>query len=276
MEDLFKILGKRRQSQPALQDARRRMNQQPQISDAQSTADSGLAEPPVGAMLEWPGALAPANGKWAICDGALFSSLDYPDLYAVCGTTFNVGNEAADTFRIPDRRGYVGIGAGIGDASVTNYVLGLKYGAESHVLTLGQIPIHNHGGSTGNDGLHNHGGATAAAGNHDHGGFTTVDGLHSHVLAGASKSWVRNQNALASGAPLGQDGPRNITWTEDALPPTTNDGNHNHVIPNTPSHAHTIPNEAAHAHTIASQGSGQSHNNLQPSMAINYIIRISL
>lgn len=42
---------------------------------------------PVGGMILWPGASAPAGGVWAICNGASYSSSEYPELYAVLGST---------------------------------------------------------------------------------------------------------------------------------------------------------------------------------------------
>lgn len=44
-------------------------------------------------------AIAP-NG-WRVCNGALLVIADYPDLYAVIGTSFNTGGEPAGQFRIP-------------------------------------------------------------------------------------------------------------------------------------------------------------------------------
>lgn len=44
-------------------------------------------------------AIAP-NG-WRLCNGALLVRADYPDLFAVIGTTYNTGGEPADQFRIP-------------------------------------------------------------------------------------------------------------------------------------------------------------------------------
>jgi microcystin-dependent protein len=47
-------------------------------------------------------------------------------------------------FFLPDMRGRSAIGAGQG-ASLTNRVLGTQVGAETHTLTIAEMPAHNHG-----------------------------------------------------------------------------------------------------------------------------------
>lgn len=42
---------------------------------------------PVGGMILWPGSSVPSSGAWGICNGATFSSSEYPELYAVLGST---------------------------------------------------------------------------------------------------------------------------------------------------------------------------------------------
>lgn len=54
MQDPFKSISRPRPTNPDLQDARRRMNQQPAIHGAQETASAALLHPPIGAMMEWP------------------------------------------------------------------------------------------------------------------------------------------------------------------------------------------------------------------------------
>lgn len=55
------------------------------LQNRRTAAASG--EVPVGGMILWPGASAPAGGVWAICNGASFSSTEYPELFAVLGST---------------------------------------------------------------------------------------------------------------------------------------------------------------------------------------------
>ena len=80
------------------------------------------------------------NG-WLKCDGRSLSRTLYAELFAVIGTSF--GNDDANTFKLPDCRGRVigSIGTGTG---LTTRSLGDKVGAETHTLTVGEMPSHNH------------------------------------------------------------------------------------------------------------------------------------
>jgi len=82
------------------------------------------------------------HGKWLKCDGSAISRTTYNALFAIIGTSFGVGN-GSTTFDLPDFRGRVpvGIGQGIG---LTNRALGAEFGAETHTLTIAQMPEHNH------------------------------------------------------------------------------------------------------------------------------------
>ncbi|MEL6359174.1 MAG: phage tail protein, partial [Bacteroidota bacterium] len=59
------------------------------------------ATSPVGSVLAFPAERAPVG--YLLCDGRTVSSTDYPELYAVLGTTYG---GSASQFRLPDYRGY--------------------------------------------------------------------------------------------------------------------------------------------------------------------------
>jgi hypothetical protein len=61
---------------------------------------------PVGLLGEFAVASAAPNG-WLLCDGSLLDSADYPDLFAVIGSTYNTGGEPAGQFRLPTINGKV-------------------------------------------------------------------------------------------------------------------------------------------------------------------------
>ena len=74
-------------------------------------------------------------------DGQLLPISSNTALFSLYGTTF--GGDGRTTFALPDMRGrdpiHVGQGAGLQD-----YLLGQSGGAETHTLTVGQMPSHTH------------------------------------------------------------------------------------------------------------------------------------
>jgi microcystin-dependent protein len=81
------------------------------------------------------------NG-WLKCDGRSVSRTLYAKLFEVIGTSF--GSDDSETFKLPDCRGRVlgTIGTGSG---LTARSLGAVVGAETHILTVGEMPSHSHG-----------------------------------------------------------------------------------------------------------------------------------
>lgn len=57
---------------------------------------------PIGAIVAWPTATAPAN--WLECDGSAVSRTTYADLFGVIGETYGNG-DGSTTFNLPDLRG---------------------------------------------------------------------------------------------------------------------------------------------------------------------------
>ena len=90
------------------------------------TNSGGGSLVPVGALMPYAGANAPAN--WLLCNGSTFSQSDYPELYAVLGS--NV---------LPDLSGRTIIGTS------SSYVLKSTGGSKDAI-----IPLHNHAFSGNN------------------------------------------------------------------------------------------------------------------------------
>jgi microcystin-dependent protein len=123
---------------------------------------------PRGVIVAWTGTSPPTG--WALCDG---------------------GNGT------PDLRGRFILGLGHG-SGLTNRTINQRDGAETHTLTVTQIPAHNH--TMNNAGNHNHdrnwnlawghtsGGSAHRGGNHWQyndtlkGSLTTDSGNHTHTI----------------------------------------------------------------------------------------------
>jgi microcystin-dependent protein len=112
------------------------------ISQLLSPYINSVATVPTGALLDFAGSTAPDG--FLICNGAAVSRDTYATLFATIGTTYGVG-DTTTTFNLPDFRGRASVGAGLG-SGLTNRALGTQIGEESHLLTEGELPSHNHTG----------------------------------------------------------------------------------------------------------------------------------
>jgi len=98
-----------------------------------------MAEPFVGQIIAVGFNFAPVG--WAICDGSLLPISQYDALFNLIGTTF--GGNGQTTFALPDLRGRAVLAMGQG-SGLSSYALGQQGGAESVVLTGGQVGSHTH------------------------------------------------------------------------------------------------------------------------------------
>lgn len=96
---------------------------------------------------------------WVLADGRLLKASQNQPLFSVLG--FYYGGDRNDTFALPDLRGRVPLGAGIGvnelEGKAQKYVVGDRGGAETVVLEHEHLPSHDHAffvnwvtGKTGN------------------------------------------------------------------------------------------------------------------------------
>lgn len=188
---------------------------------------------PTGTVLPFAGASAPVG--FLICDGSAVSRTTYAALFAVIGVVFGVG-DGSTTFNVPDSRGRTVIGVGTGPG-LSSYVMGQTPGTESVAISVAQMPSHAHGGTAS--------GSTSSDGSHAH---NVVNGNTNQPLT-AYDGGGSSQTALDQNADPGGGTPFGIA--------TDLAGTHSHTV----------------TATIPSQGNDNGHPNIQPSIALNYMIK---
>ena len=183
---------------------------------------------------------------WLICDGRLVNVSDFLFLFNVIGYSFG---GTGGQFQLPNAAGRVpgAIGAGSG---LTSRALGDKVGTETHTLTIAEMPAHNHGTDATDVIVGNN--LTGAAGSHTH---TINDPGHSHTQTTINDDFNNTGGnyggnyARPSYPP--SDSAGTITWTNTINSATT---------------GITVNAVGNHQHSIATQGGGQAHNNMQPTL----------
>lgn len=182
------------------------------------------------------GNFAPRN--WAICNGQTLTISENPALFSIIGTTY--GGDGRTTFVLPDLRGRVPMGSGNG-IGLSPRVIGRRYGSENVTLSEAQMPAHSH--------------ATE----------TTIS-----VSSGAAKLKASSEvgttnvplnNYLAKPANLGRNSVNmyesraDIEMASDAIEID----------------ASRLSGET----TVNLAGGNSAHNNIQPSLVMNYIICVN-
>lgn len=136
---------------------------------------------PSGTVMHTAASTAPAG--WLLMNGAAVSRTTYATLFAAIGTTYGSG-DGSTTFNLPDGRGRVLAGMDPSNATgrltgayaggVSAAALANAGGEQGHVLTGGELTVHNHGV---NDPSHIHGVGDPG---HAHG---VADPGHAHSVA---------------------------------------------------------------------------------------------
>jgi microcystin-dependent protein len=105
----------------------------------QPTPAKAQSEPFVGQLIVVGFSFCPRG--WAAADGQLLPVSQNPTLFSLLGTTY--GGDGRTTFALPDMRGRAAIHVGSGPG-LTPKSLGQKAGAETHTLSINEMPSHNH------------------------------------------------------------------------------------------------------------------------------------
>lgn len=186
----------------------------------------------LGEVHLFAGDFAPKG--WMICDGRTLNIREYAALYSLLGTSF--GGDGVTNFRIPDLQGCAPVGVSHGPLPSDGRsarAMGVRVGSETVTLTAEQIPSHSHAAPT-----------TANASLQ----VSMTQGSLPQATADAYLAEGFYQGAFASHrieayAPAGA-----------ALSVELGGGQVTGVA------------------TVAPSGGGQPHPNMQPSLALTYII----
>ena len=162
---------------------------------------------------------------------------------------YGLGN-GSSTFNVPDFRGRIPVGMGSG-AGLTARPLGYSFGAETVALATAELPSHNH---TLSDSGHTHTGTSGVIDtNHTH--TPIVDGI---AIGQASQGFA----ALGTG----YQGILIITYSDT--------GSYVNFLSSSANHTHSFTTGNGNANiSIGNSGSGTAHQNMHPSLCVNYIIK---
>ena len=100
---------------------------------------ASVSSTPTGAITMFAAATPPSG--WLTCDGSAVSRSTYSDLFSTIGTTYGAG-DGSSTFNLPDFGGRGPIGYKSNNAKFD--ALNETGGAETHTLTVDEIPGHTH------------------------------------------------------------------------------------------------------------------------------------
>lgn len=189
-----------------------------------------LLDVATGIVYEFAGQAANIPAGYLLCDGTAVSRTTYANLYSVIGTNFGPG-DGSTTFNLPNKTGgKTGIGAG------GAFALGGTGGEAAHILTVSEMPVHNHGTAVSDPG-------------HTH---SVSDPGHTH-------------NPIGGGGAFG-------SGTAYAMSQSAN-GYFMNATSSNPTGIALFNATTGISVGVTNSGSGAAHNNMPPYVVFNYIIK---
>jgi microcystin-dependent protein len=196
---------------------------------------------PAGIINQYGGSTAPSG--YLMCLGQSISITEYPALFQAIGYTYG---GSGVSFNVPNLQNRAPVGLG---TEIEFNALGKTGGNKIHQLSVNEMPIHSH-----EQDPHNH-----DQNPHNHDQNSHVHDIRGGYVAPTSQSGFTN-TPTASGGAYGFT----YSSTEDTQPTTAT---------NIAATATNKPATATNQNTGGLNGVTQPHNNLQPYIVLNYIIK---
>lgn len=228
----------------------------PFVISATGGGDGSGGGIPPGTVVEFAGAIEPPG--WLLCNGQGVSRDSFPALFAAIGTLWGAG-DGFSTFNVPAMGGRVPVGV-----QQPTFPLGAVGGAATQTLTEANLPAHSH------------------TQGHTHTMGHTHVITHNHPVTNTGGQSASHTHGIGLRAQQGTAGPNYVSEGRGAASGTATSAaasaNHTHQVA-TPTFtgssgaASNGTTSQPSASSTGVTGGGQGFNNMQPWVALNYLIK---